>query len=57
MKNKKLYRSNNNKILFGVCGGLGEYLNIDPNIIRLLWLLLFPSFFVYIIMAFILPIK
>jgi phage shock protein C len=37
---KKLYRSKNNKILAGVCGGIGEYFNIDPTIIRLLWLLI-----------------
>ena len=35
--NRQLYRSDTNKILFGVCGGLGEYFNIDPTIIRLLW--------------------
>ena len=29
--NRQLYRSDTNKILFGVCGGLGEYFNIDPN--------------------------
>lgn len=57
MKKKKLYRLNNGKILFGVCAGLGEYLNIDANIIRLLWLILFPSLFVYIIMTLILPVK
>ncbi len=34
---KKLYRSSTNKILGGVCGGLGEYFNIDPVIIRLLF--------------------
>lgn len=33
---RKLYRSNNNKMLCGVCGGLGEYLNIDPTIVRLM---------------------
>jgi len=36
---KKLYRSGKNKILGGVCGGMGEYLDIDPTIIRLLWVL------------------
>lgn len=30
--NRQLYRSDTNKILFGVCGGLGEYFNIDPTI-------------------------
>ena len=28
---KKLYRSNTNKMLCGVCGGIGEYFNIDPT--------------------------
>jgi len=37
---KRLHRSNKNKILAGVCGGLGEYFNIDPVIIRLIWILL-----------------
>ena len=36
---KKLYRSGKSKILGGVCGGMGEYLNVDPTIIRLLWVL------------------
>jgi len=34
---KRLYRSNKNKVIAGVCGGIGEYLGIDPVIIRLLW--------------------
>ena len=34
---KRLYRSSTNKILGGVCGGLGEYFNVDPTLIRLLW--------------------
>jgi phage shock protein C len=36
---KRLYRSGKNRILGGVCGGLGEYFNVDPVIIRLLWVL------------------
>lgn len=39
MENKKLYRSQTNKKLAGVCGGLAEYLNIDPTIVRLVWVL------------------
>ena len=35
---KKLYRSSN-KILGGVCAGIGEYLNVDPTIVRILWVL------------------
>lgn len=34
---KKLYRSNDNKIIAGVCGGLGEYFKIDPTVLRLGW--------------------
>ena len=37
---KKIYRSRTDKVLSGVCGGLGEYFNIDPSIIRFLWVLL-----------------
>jgi len=37
--NGRLYRSRTNRILFGVCGGLGEYLNVDPTLIRLLWII------------------
>ena len=33
---KRLYRSDENKVICGVCGGLGEYFNIDPTIVRLL---------------------
>lgn len=33
---RKLYKSPDNRVLFGVCGGLGEYFGIDPVIIRLL---------------------
>ena len=34
---KRLYRSGKDKILGGVCGGIAEYFNVDPVIIRLLW--------------------
>lgn len=36
---KKLYRSNDRKIA-GVCGGLAEYINIDPTVIRVIWALI-----------------
>ncbi|MGB9929484.1 MAG: PspC domain-containing protein [Methanosarcina sp.] len=36
----KLYRSKSNRILAGVCGGIGEYFSVDPTIVRLLWLLI-----------------
>ena len=37
---KKLYRSRKNSMIAGVCGGLGEYLNVDPTIMRLVAVLL-----------------
>lgn len=37
---KKLYRIKEDRKIAGVCGGLGEYFDIDPTIIRLLWLAL-----------------
>ncbi|MBM4176689.1 MAG: PspC domain-containing protein, partial [Ignavibacteria bacterium] len=53
---KKLTLSNN-KMIFGVCGGIGEYLNIDPTIVRVLWVIfLFASFgialIIYIVLKF-----
>jgi len=37
---EKLYRSRKSKILGGVCGGIAEYFDIDPVIVRILWILL-----------------
>jgi phage shock protein C len=58
-KLRKLYRSRENKILAGVCGGLGEYFQIDPVIIRLLWIVLSLVWgfgvILYIIAIFIIP--
>ena len=39
MERNKLYRSSKNKVIGGVCGGLGEFFNIDPTIIRILFIL------------------
>ncbi len=39
--NKKIYLSDGNKKIAGVCGGLGEYFGIDPTIIRIIWFLSF----------------
>jgi len=36
---KKLFRSKKNRVLAGVCGGIAEYLGVDPTIVRLLWVL------------------
>jgi phage shock protein C len=60
---KTLYRSKTNKTWLGVCGGLGEYLNIDPVVIRLLLVLItaltgfFPGLIVYLVSSIIIPEK
>lgn len=61
METKRLYRSNTNKIFAGICGGLGEYFNIDPTILRIIWLLvviftgIVPGLVAYILAIFIIP--
>ncbi len=35
----QLRRSKKNRIIAGVCGGLAEYFNVDPTIVRLIWVL------------------
>ncbi|HLG51488.1 MAG TPA: PspC domain-containing protein [Chloroflexota bacterium] len=39
MKRKRLYRSRDNRVIAGVAGGLGAYLEIDPTIVRLLFVI------------------
>lgn len=41
--NKQLYRSKRNKVIGGVCGGIAEYFDTDPTIVRLICVLLFFS--------------
>ena len=59
MQNKKLYKSNQNKMIDGVCGGIAEYFDVDPTVIRLAVVLLslmgFSGIFAYIIAAIIIP--
>ncbi len=56
---KKLYKSESNKMLEGVCGGIGEYFSIDPTIVRLLWaffsLMAGTGILAYIIAAIVIP--
>lgn len=37
---KRLYKSNTDKQICGVCGGIAEYFDVDPTLIRLVWVLL-----------------
>ncbi len=63
MQNKRLYKSKDNKVIFGVLGGMGEYFEIDPTILRVFYILLavftacFPGIIAYIFMAFVMPQK
>ena len=58
---KKLYRSTTNKVISGVCGGIAEYFNIDPILIRIIWALFtffsagIAGFIAYVICAIIIP--
>lgn len=57
---RKLRKSRNNSVIMGVCGGLGEYFNIDPIIIRIAWVIsLIPFFFtsavIYLVCGIIIP--
>ena len=61
MKNKKLYRSTNNKMISGVCAGIADFFGIDPTIVRVIYALIslfttgFPGIIIYIILAIIIP--
>lgn len=39
IKGKRLLRSKNNRMIAGVCAGIGDYLGVDPTVIRLVWVL------------------
>ena len=57
--NKKLYRSQRDKMLAGVCGGLGSYLAIDPTFIRIFFIILVLAdgigIFIYLVLWVIMP--
>lgn len=56
---KRLYRSRSKRMLGGVCGGLGEYLNIDPTVMRVIFVILGflygASLLIYLIMWVLVP--
>ena len=58
---KKLYKSNTEKKLDGVCGGIAEYFDVDPTVIRLAWVIFCclggSGLIAYIICAIIMPRK
>lgn len=56
---KRLYKSDVNRTIAGVCGGIGEYFNIDPTLIRLAWIIFCfaggSGILAYIIAAIVIP--
>ena len=57
---RQLYRSVKNRMIAGVCAGLADYMDMDPTVMRLIFVLLFFAtgtvmFWVYLIMAIIVP--
>ena len=57
---KKLYRSTMDKKMAGICGGLGEYLNVDPTVMRILFVAGFfltgsLMFWAYLVMWIVIP--
>ncbi len=59
---RRLYRSNTDKMFAGVCGGLGKYLDVDPTLIRLLFVLAVLAGFgsgvvFYLILMIIMPLE
>lgn len=60
---KRLYLSDTDKKIAGVCGGLGEYLDVDSTLIRVGWILLtiftalVPGALAYILLAIVMPHK
>jgi phage shock protein C len=59
METQRLYRSRDERMLAGVCGGLAKYFRIDPTIIRLIFVVLAlaggPGLLIYIIMWIVVP--
>ncbi|MBO5227971.1 MAG: PspC domain-containing protein [Lachnospiraceae bacterium] len=59
MEPKKLYRSRNDRVIAGICGGLGKFLNLDSTVIRLILAILCiiggSGLLIYIIAALIIP--
>lgn len=58
---KRLYKIENGKKLCGVCGGIAEYMNVDPTLVRLLWVFLVlcagTGILAYFVAAIIMPSK
>lgn len=57
---KRLYRSNQDRMLLGVCGGIAERWQLDPTLVRLAFVLLLftgPGLLIYLVAAIVVPRK
>jgi len=60
---RKLYRSRDDKMIAGVMGGLGEYLNVDPSFVRIAYVVftlltgIVPGLVLYLVMIIIIPVE
>lgn len=56
---KRLYRSTNDRMFAGVCGGIAEYLDVDPTLVRLVFVALTlmggPGFIAYLVLMLVVP--
>ncbi len=58
---KRIYRSKNDRRISGVCGGIAEYFDVDPTIIRIAWVIIsvfsasVPGLLIYFLCAIIIP--
>ncbi|WP_455718698.1 PspC domain-containing protein [Anaerosporobacter sp.] len=62
MEQKRLYRSSTDKKICGVCSGLADYINVDPTVVRLLWILFScitagTGIIAYLIAAIVIPVR
>jgi phage shock protein C len=61
LTSRRLVRSSSDRMLAGVCGGVGKYLDMDPTLVRVLYAVLtfftgiVPGLIVYVVLAFLLP--
>ena len=61
MECKKLYRSRSDRMIFGLCGGLGKYFNIDSTLVRIIFVLLTmpggAGLLIYLVLSIITPLE
>ena len=61
MEKKRLYRSRDERMIWGVCGGIAKYVDVDPTLIRLIAVLTlflgFAGLLVYLILTIVMPLE